>query len=370
MSKPHDEDDMSEASIKESQGEDGQNVIVSWNGCVCGTIHARPKPVFWIQCDGVCQGWYNVSPECVGGLSPEPAARIEWECRKCKENRRSQPMLHTLIDLPQDVWIRILTFCGKNRCAVLGQTLAPVSKTLNLFFQGRKSRCVWNAILQQEQQLISQNSDEVTPRRKSLKRRRTCYDDQIADDLSNPRLILKEKYLALASRTEDALGTIEAHADLRPRLNPTLFRKITKQYAPIDWNRRSPCSGRTLLQICCAAEMDQGGIVACVQNALNQGADPNVYSSHEHPYANRPAIFFAIARVMPKVVALLLDAKAGREVRVSGSFRLTFDTTKTISGTFTPLEYAHAMRRAEKFPPYWVKQSNEVIEVLERRDME
>lgn len=54
----------------------------AWHGCVCGEIHGKEVPVFWIQCE-TCQSWYNVSEVCAD-LDAKEAENVErWICWGC-----------------------------------------------------------------------------------------------------------------------------------------------------------------------------------------------------------------------------------------------------------------------------------------------
>jgi hypothetical protein len=60
----------------------------AWMGCVCGVVHERDVPVFWIQCDN-CQSWYNVSPHCVEFNEADAANLPSWTCWGCPPSSRA-----------------------------------------------------------------------------------------------------------------------------------------------------------------------------------------------------------------------------------------------------------------------------------------
>ena len=62
-----------------AEGEDGDDPEL---GCICGTIHAEPEPVFWLHCD-TCQSWYSNSVRCVGFDQEAADNLVEWTCPSC-----------------------------------------------------------------------------------------------------------------------------------------------------------------------------------------------------------------------------------------------------------------------------------------------
>jgi hypothetical protein len=56
----------------------------AWCGCVCGFVHPKKVPVYWIQC-GACMTWYNVSKACVGFDCHHAKSLEQWECWACKD---------------------------------------------------------------------------------------------------------------------------------------------------------------------------------------------------------------------------------------------------------------------------------------------
>jgi len=229
----------------------------------------------------------------------------------------------------------------------------------------------------------------------------------------HPRYLVQQHHLALLARTEDAFQELEVLVRVRVNggnlqlrraalagqaiplrlLTLQRTRHILSKYAPIDVNRPLEATGRTLLQVICAGELSENVIVQCVQHLLQAPyyADPNLLSRNEAPYADRPTLYFAIARVMPKLVETILvhnnSSNKNHSVltsRITGKFRMTFDTSKVITGSFTPLEYALEMHRVEVteresrppsneqrtvqflMSPYWKAQLQACIDVLRR----
>ena len=418
-------------SIREDHGIFG-NQLVPWKGCVCGTVHERPTKVFWIQCEGPCQAWYNVASQCVGGVTLEQAEQddgLVWNCRSCQAAWQGlPPVLHYLLqELSGDVLYKILEFTAEplQRAHVLCHSIAPLNRATRHFVQGEKSQGVWECILQREylkpQQDLKQpstkssrsgdkkrkkpiiNKEDMTQsaRRASKRQRQPTNFLSPSSHLTSSRgamvhqtrarSMVEEEHLALVGRTEEAFYILEELADpsngnkrasYKARrskgqkvrtLTLKLLQQLLQQHAPLDLNLRSPCTGRTMLQIVCAGEMPEGVCVACLQHLLKLGANPNLYSTQETPpLANKPALYFAIARTMPNLVSTLIQAGAQLDAVVTGAIRLTFDPSQNVEGTFTPLEYAQTMKRVEVVeakaglvPPYWVSRLNAVVRVLE-----
>jgi len=67
-----------------SEPDDGN----AWAGCVCGRVHEKQVPVFWISCDE-CGTWYNVSSECVGFTELQAKSFDTWICYSHKDHESS-----------------------------------------------------------------------------------------------------------------------------------------------------------------------------------------------------------------------------------------------------------------------------------------
>jgi hypothetical protein len=381
-------------STCQDYGKWGGDEDVPWNGCVCGQVHARPIPVYWIQCEGPCSEWFNVTPQCVKGMTAVEAEQAVWNCRKCTRFLQKQAAFQKLLQLPHDVLYRILQFAASptHRAAVLCHSLAPLSKSARQFIQGDKSRGLWEAILQQEYWTGKQRGNHVvSPKRASSRRRkRTDFWAPCPSihSLSHPRHLVEVEHALLVTRTEDVYYQVEELADpsnngtrqqrhveqnknkKQQSLTLTKLRQILQKHAPLQVNRVSSCTGRTLLQVVCAGEMAENVVVACAQHLLKDyQADPNQLSTQEEPYCNRPTLFFAVARAMPNLVQLLLDSGADPTIAVQGRFKRTFDTSQTIEGCYTPYQYALAMKQVEvAVPPYWSSRLNCVIKILANAD--
>lgn len=390
-------DDDSVTSIHQKHGVWGETDLedVPWCGCVCGEIHGRPVPVFWMQCDGPCRAWYNVTSPCVNGWTLEDAKAREWYCPTCTRRLEQPQQTEELLALwnrtPSEVWFRFLEYAAPStfRATVLIHQLAPLCHASHFLFCA-KSRGLWELLLQNDYYIKSlprkigtSQASRRSPRR-AKRAKLFIQSHQYVDENVHPIHLVQEAHILLLHRTEDAYHAIEelANAGNRSDLNIvrhsvaglTLarLRDVLQRYAPINVNRPSTRTGRTLLQVICAGDLSERVVVSCVQHVLELGGDPNIYSKHEEPFTCRPTIYFAISRVMPQLLSTLIQAGGRTDVKVKGQFRMTFDTTKIVSGTFTPLDFAMAIKRLEvedtsrtRVPFYWVNNLNACIRILE-----
>ena len=298
-----------------------------------------------------------------------------------------------------EVLLELALLCKATNHAVHNKWETLWSLVLERDFQGH------NASVATSQDRLSSNPQ--SPR--SCKRLRRSLAGR------NPRDIVKNLYTTMCNRTDDAHMALVAmakseHMPLTLKRLQTILRQgilddnpkrkqqvTTSRSQRILINRRSPL-GRTFLHACCAADyVDERVVVRCVRDLLRPSggdddmegcrADPNVFTSEEYPYADRPALFFAISRVMPSVVQELINAGASLTVRVSGMFRLVSNPRQSFSGTFTPLEFACRLQQVEArmpystkvqeersskkgsgLPPYWMRKLSKCIEILRKEE--
>ena len=64
------------------QGSDADTESAVCVGCVCGKNHRGA--VFWLQCDGGCEVWYEVSSKCVGFGQDDADFVDKWICWSCR----------------------------------------------------------------------------------------------------------------------------------------------------------------------------------------------------------------------------------------------------------------------------------------------
>lgn len=219
----------------------------------------------------------------------------------------------------------------------------------------------------------SSSSTASAQRPTRASKRQRLLRDRSHTDPTQARDEVKAAHLSLCDRTDDAhsaLAHILDNSD-EPVSLPRL-RRIFRDCGPdLAMNRRSQWGRTFLIEVCSANYVTEAVILRCVQEvAGRRGTDPDVWSRREHPYADRPAIFFAVARVMPSVVRYLVEeAGASLTVEVTGRFKLVSNPTESFEGTYTPLAFAKALREAEmgsfrRSHPYWFSKLNKIIRML------
>eukprot|EP00980_Cylindrotheca_fusiformis_P023950 scaffold11242_cov106-Cylindrotheca_fusiformis.AAC.4 len=346
--------------IKQHHGEwEGQ--YTRWNGCICGNVHPHPVEVFWIQCDGPCQAWHNVRPECVG-IDSVDAERLEnWYCQVCYQKQRDSPVLCAFLKLPEHLIYNILDFAASGATKVhVINILSVTSKFLNHTVENRPWDGVWGILFRRD----FASKEVLQGRSKRAKRHHNAHA------LSSYKARVEALYISMCQRTEDAHMSLLSMLDSRQ--TPLSVVRLRRHMADgVLINRRSQ-AGRTFLHECCTADyVDARVVLQCVRELVNvYGADPNMFTKGESD-GDRPPLFFAISRLMPTVVAALLDAGASIHLKVKGHFRLVSDPSMTISGIYTPLEFALKLQEAERSQQrpkglsfYWTKRLHECVKVL------
>jgi len=206
--------------------------------------------------------------------------------------------------------------------------------------------------------------DEIddAPGKQQRREQRRCSKRQKREPQQqlSSRMEVERRHVALNCRTDDAHATLAAmtFSSCEPSssssqppsagkkcavLSLKRLRACLDRHVPLDIDRRSPESGRTFVQMCCAADFVNEAVVRrCVEELTSprRGADPNVYTRGEYPFADRPAVYFAISRLWPSVVECLASNGASMSVRVRGRFRLVSEPSQTFEGNFTPLKFA------------------------------
>mmetsp|Transcript_2790 Transcript_2790/g.7815 ORF Transcript_2790/g.7815 Transcript_2790/m.7815 type:complete len:417 (+) Transcript_2790:128-1378(+) len=365
--------------------------LATWNGCSCGNLHRRPTKVFWIQCEGSCQSWYNVSSNCVGFTELQAETISPWYCHACRE-KLDQGTLAILLGLPSHVLYHVLDYAARkeDKTRVLIQQLSVLCSQANHAIKEKPGDGLWSLILNRDYHATTTTTSSGERRVSPKRRRRTALD------------LVKDLHCLRRSRTEDAHAALLVMADSRrepltlarlrmligngqSRPDPLTTLDSPKSHGSnqesnqqrIFINQRSQF-GRTFLHAVCSASVNEAVLARCVRHLLREhGADPTLITTAEHPYADRPALFFAVSRVMPKVVQELVDAGASLKVQVSGRFRLVSDPSRGFDGTFTALEFAAKLKHAEeenaslspsceKLPAYWMRKLGACITILSK----
>ena len=145
-----------------------------------------------------------------------------------------------------------------------------------------------------------------------------------------------------------------AIAKIPNQLSLARFRAIVRNYGPdLNFDQRSVL-GTTFMVDCCRARyIKESVILACVKELIcNYGASANVCATEGQLYSNNqkylPPLVVASARGMPTVVRYLVqNGGAMIDTRGTSRFRLFKNPSKSVGGTFTALEFARAMHKAE-----------------------
>jgi len=358
------ESDSDDSSIAATRGLwDGDDV--PWLGCVCGKIHSRPAIVFWIQCDGPCRSWYNVSVDCVGFDKKDADMLISWSCWDC--SKQISPQLHLLLSLPVVLLYKICTFVAHpmDRAAILSLQIAKLCRmTRYMVYHSSNWNELWSLILREYQRdgiSSSSSSSSSSPSRimriggggcgklRNSPRRTSKRHNSM---VRVAREEVREAHLLVCGRTDDV------HMELvkmgESNTTPLTLKRLRQILSSADGqlirvNRRSQF-GRTFLVECCAVDYSrEGDILRCIKELVEKyGADPNIYTNDEYPYADRPVLYFAISRLMPRIVQYLVyNAGACLDVKVTGCFRLVSNISTMFYGTYSPLSFAKALKAAE-----------------------
>lgn len=337
------------------EGED-----VPWLGCVCEKIHQRPSRVFWIQCEGACRAWYNVAVKCVG-FDENQANRVSWTCPECCVNMGDE--LRLLLDLPVTLIYNILKFVAKprERAAVVCHQMSTLCKATRHAVHNEPWADLWSLILDQEYTGVVTGQ---SPRSRKRRKRIASNNDGGVRAIEK----IQQIHLFTCDRTDDAHMALAA--TLHDNSEPLTLKRLRNILAgpPFRVNRRSD-RGRPFIVECCTADyVDEGVVLRCVRELVEvHHADVNVFTNDEAPFADRPALYFAIARAMPRVVGFLVGVGASVSVSVKGRFRLVSDLSKSLFGAYTPLEFATALREAESsenLPPYYLNKLKGCIRIL------
>ena len=188
----------------------------------------------------------------------------------------------------------------------------------------------------------------------------------------SPKDTVAASHLLLIERTSIAHFCVTewAHSKQSP-LSVGRLRWALREYGPnIRINQRVEIGGTILVECCRARYVKECVILGCVRELVEKyGADPNLAAASEkkngsHKAASKAGaaaavgssggggggsspLIIASARGMPSVVRYLLAKNASPFVVGTGRFRLHTNNSKSVSGTYRPLEFARTMREAE-----------------------
>lgn len=387
----------------------------------------------WVQCEK-CEKWRRLPPRIPAEGLPE-----SWHCSMntwdagaafcvVEEDKmgngevtisgaREKTSCHGILFdlLPDDLLYNILTFASRptETVGILCRSILPLSKATRRSIRNSRND-LWSLILEREYRggvsLLVRTPESpcsVTdvpnlpspdhhangtgaapapiqqPTRASKRQR--VLRDRTQTDPAKARGEVRAAHLSLCERTDDAHAALASTVENSDEpLSLPRLRRILRDCGGgpggrylLAMNRRSQW-GRTFLVECCAANfVSESVILRCVQEVAGRsGTDPDVWTCAEHPDADRPAIFFAVARVMPSVVRHLIEeAGVSLTVKVTGRFRLVSNPTESIEGTYTPLGFAKALCEAEvgsfgRSHPYWFSKLKKIIRMLSLAEKE
>ena len=292
----------------------------------------------------------------------------------------SQQQQFFTADLPDALLYNILTYVSvPTKIAVcVIHSLLPLCSTIKDYFD--KEDALWELILGGYYY-----ESDGTPNRTDYQSRRQRRDSKRLRR-TTAKYDVAHAHLVLRDRTDMALQDV---ADLAiskspPLLSVSRLRGILHTYGPhLNINQQQSTSttgGGTFLVDCCRARhVTERVILKCIEELIvRQGASPHVPAMEAAGTHGKvsvlPALVVASARGMPLVVQYLLDCPGSDEsIHVKGTsrFRLFTKPRKSVNGTFTPLEFALQMKKAEMeygATPQDLKSLNKCIDLLQQRE--
>ena len=270
-----------------------------------------------------------------------------------------------LTELPDDVMYKILLYL-ESPTRVIHQmaTISAVSKHMNAFLTHEDNHELWEFILggyyctynTHEHGKRPCSSSRLafhsrTQRRDSKRLRRTSAKSDVIHAHFNLR---DQTEMALQEVADMAISKIPKPLSLA-RLRATL-----NTYGPVvNIDQRSSIGGTFLVDVIKARCVKESVILACAKELIEQyGANPNVPATEGATYQHvlkrkkditLPPLVVAAARGMPSVVEYLLQKHVGANAHAKGTsrFRLYTNSKKSISGCYSPLDFAIKMKEAE-----------------------
>jgi hypothetical protein len=262
-----------------------------------------------------------------------------------------------LIDLPDDIMYKILLYLESPTRVIHQMAIfSTVSKNM-YFFTHEDNNELWEFILGgyycngKDLSLSSRFAfHSRTQRRNSKRLRRTSAKNDVIHAHFNLR---DQTEMALQEIADMAISKIPKPLSLA-RLRATL-----NTYGPVvNIDQRSSIGGTFLVDVIKARCVKENVILVCVKELVEQyGANPNVPATEGATYQHvlkkkdntLPALVVAAARGMSSVVKYLLLKHVGANIHAKGTsrFRLYTNSKKSISGCYSPLDFAIKMKIAE-----------------------
>jgi len=246
-----------------------------------------------------------------------------------------------LSTLPDELLYKVLSY-AETEAGVgpfLGGVLSRVNRAMR---RVAESDNLWEMILNGSE-YHTQDRGELAVgrkrRRESTRLRRSTAKEEVI-----------HAHWVLRDQTEMALQDFaelcvfgKPHKLSLPRL-----RGILHQYGTLNINQRSR-NGETFLVECCRARhVSERIILHCLTElVVAYHANPNIPAFEGTTRATVTALVVAAARGMPTVVKYLLSVGAAVHQEGTSRFRLHTNASKSIRGTYLPIDFARRMREAE-----------------------
>lgn len=260
------------------------------------------------------------------------------------------------LQLPEVILHTVLTFVAPptDRAAVLCHRIALLDSSHHRAVKSRWD-ILWSTIRDSEYGRVEGSrgarggdgyASTAAPLRSS-KRLRRSPKDQVRD---RHTLLLDNTKIGHYALSE------MAHSSRTP-LSLARLRWIFREYGPLlKVNQVADIGGTFLIECCRARYVEEGTVLRCVKElAERHGALPDVASAVASNSRGKKVngdhgltpLCVAAARGMPSVVKYLLKMGASPALRGTGRFRFVSNPKKSLFGTFSPLGFAEAMRKAE-----------------------
>jgi len=248
-----------------------------------------------------------------------------------------------LWDLPDAVLFHVISFVAAptRRASVLCHQIAPLCKAAcRAILEEERSVALWDTVLKEDYG-VSDGTHVKNSTRRACKRLRR-----------SPVHRVRDAHILIQDNTEIAFFYLSemVNASKKNSMSKAKLCRILDEYGPhLRINNVVSSGGLYLVEVCRARHVKESVILKCVQELVEErGAMVDLLTS-ESPRSSQTALCVAATRGMPSVVKFLMQKGASRELRSSGRFRLHTQPKKTLRcSRVTPLEFAQAMRDAEK----------------------
>jgi hypothetical protein len=249
-----------------------------------------------------------------------------------------------LWELPDVLLCYLVSFVAAptHRATVLCHQFAPLCKAAQrAILEEERSVTLWDIILKEDYGVEDSSSIQKSGvKRRACKRLRRSPVDRVRD-----------AHVLIQDNTEIAFFYLSEMVNAsRKELTKSKLCRLLDEYGPhLRINKVLSSGGLYLVEVCRARHVKEVVVLKCVQELVEQRGALVDLSANDSGKSNQTALCVSAVRGMPTVVKYLLQRGASRHIRSSGRFRLHTQSKKTLScKNVTPLEFALAMRNAEK----------------------